>query len=115
MSWVAFFTTDDLENIISKLKEVNPIMNKVIEKYELFTSDEKAMQEYYARESFLYGQEVMLRRERKEGFEEGLQEGIEKGIEREKYLLAKNMKNKDMDINLISELTGLSIEEIDKL
>ena len=119
LSWVAFFTTDDLENIIIKLKEVNPIMDKVIEKYELFTSDEKAMQEYYARESFLYGQEVMLRRERKEGFEEGLQEGIEKGlqegIEREKYLLAKNMKNKDMDINLISELTGLGIEEINKL
>ncbi|MBW5390093.1 phage tail assembly protein, partial [Brachyspira hampsonii] len=28
---------------------------------------------------------------------------------------AKNMKNKNMEINLISELTGLSIEEIEKL
>ena len=86
-------------------------MDKVIEKYELFTSDEKAMQEYYARESFLYGQEVMLRRERKEGFEEGIAQGMKES----QILMAKNMKNKDMDINLISELTGLSIEEIDKL
>ena len=110
-------------------------MNKVIEKYELFTSDEKAMQEYYARESFLYGQEVMLRRERKEGFEEGIVQGMKEGIvqgmkegivqgmkegmvqgmKESQILMARNMKNKDMDINLISELTGLSIEEINKL
>ncbi|ELV05430.1 hypothetical protein H263_10372 [Brachyspira hampsonii 30599] len=29
--------------------------------------------------------------------------------------MAKNMKARDMDLNLISELTGLSIEEIKKL
>lgn len=29
--------------------------------------------------------------------------------------MAKNMKNRNMDINLISELTGLSIEEIKNL
>ena len=39
----------------------------------------------------------------------------DKGIETEKYSLAINMKNKNMDINLISELTGLSIEEVKKL
>ena len=31
------------------------------------------------------------------------------------YTIAKNMKSKNMDINLISEITGLSIEEIRKL
>ncbi len=40
---------------------------------------------------------------------------MEKGIEKEKYSLTKNMKNKNMDINLISELTGLSIEKIKNL
>ena len=29
--------------------------------------------------------------------------------------MAKNMKARDMDLNLISELTGLSIEEIKNL
>ncbi len=29
--------------------------------------------------------------------------------------MAKTMKSKNMDINLISEITGLSIEEIEKL
>ena len=29
--------------------------------------------------------------------------------------MAKNMKDRDMDLNLISELTGLSIREIEEL
>ena len=61
----------------------------------------------------------MLEEERRlgrvEGKEEGIKEGIEQGIEQEKYSLARNMKNKNMDLNLISELTGLSIEKIEKL
>ena len=86
-------------------------MPKVIDKYERFISSEKEMEVYNARDAFLYGQTLMLKRER----EEGIKEGIEKGIEKEKYSLAKNMKEKNMDINLISELTELSIEEIKKL
>ncbi len=86
-------------------------MSKVIEKYKIFTSDEESMLVYNAREAFLYGQEVMLKRER----EEGVKEGIEKGIEKEKYALAKNMKIENIDINLISKITGLSKEEINNL
>ena len=86
-------------------------MPKVIDKYERFISSEKEMEVYNARDAFLYGQTLILKRER----EEGIKEGIEKGIEKEKYSLAKNMKEKNMDINLISELTKLSIEEIKKL
>ena len=95
--------SNDLNKIIDKLKEENIIMSKVIEKYKIFTSDEESMQVYNAREAFLYGQEVMLKREREEGKKE------------EKYALAKNMKTENIDINLISKITGLSKEEIDNL
>ena len=111
LSWIEFFTVKDLDKVKEKLKEVNDIMPKVIDKYERFISSEKEMEVYNARDAFLYGQTLMLKRER----EEGIKEGIEKGIEKEKYSLAKNMKEKNMDINLISELTKLSIEEIKKL
>lgn len=103
LSWIEFFTSNDLNKIIDKLKEENNIMSKVIEKYKIFTSDEESMQVYNAREAFLYGQEVMLKREREEGKKE------------EKYALAKNMKTENIDINLISKITGLSKEEIDNL
>ena len=111
LSWIEFFTVKDLEEVKDKLKEVNSIMPKVIDKYERFISSKEEMEVYNARDAFLYGQTIMLKKER----EEGIKEGIEKGIEKEKYSLAINMKNKNMDINLISELTGLSIEEIKKL
>ena len=94
-------------------------MSKVIDKYKRFVADEKEMSAYNERDTFLYGQAAMLQYERaegkKEGIEIGFQQGIEKGIEKEKYSLAENMKNKNMDINLISELTEISIEKIKNL
>ena len=86
-------------------------MTKAIEEYKRFTSDDKLMRAYAARDAFLVGQKMMLSRERKEGIEEG----IKKGRLAEQISMAKAMKNKNMDINLISEITGLSIEEVRNL
>ena len=106
-------------------------MTKAIEEYKRFTSDDKLMRAYAARDAFLVGQKLMLSREREEGIKEGiekgikegklegLKEGIEEGIKKgklaEQISMAKAMKNKNMDINLISEITGLSIEEVRNL
>ncbi|MEI0562878.1 Rpn family recombination-promoting nuclease/putative transposase, partial [Brachyspira pulli] len=115
LSWIEFFTVKDLDKVKEKLKEVNDIMPKVIDKYERFISSKEEMEVYNARDAFLYGQNVMLKREREEGIKEGIEQGIEKGIKENQILVAKNMKNKNMDIELISELTGLDIKEIEKL
>ena len=102
-------------------------MTKVIEEYKRFTSDDKLMRAYDARDAFLLGQKMMLNREREEGFEEGMERGIKKGMEKgmkkgklegiknEKYSIAKNLKKSGLDIKFISENTGLSIEEVEKL
>ena len=111
LSWMKFFTSDNLELIEEELKEENQIMSKVIEEYKKFTSDDKMMRAYAAREAFLVGQKMMLRREREDGFDEGKLEGIKEG----QISMAKSMKTKNMDINLISEITGLTIDEIEKL
>ena len=50
-----------------------------------------------------------------EGRAEGLAEGHAKGRAEERNELVKKMLEKKMDINLISELTGLTKEEIEKL
>ena len=52
---------------------------------------------------------------REEGIEEGEKKGIEKGKKEEKIEIAKNMLKKGLDVNLISELSGLTIEEVEKL
>ena len=66
-----FFTIKNLDLIEKELKEANPIMTKAIEEYKQFTSDDKLMRAYAARDSFLVGQKMMLSRERKEGIEKG--------------------------------------------
>ena len=111
LSWMKFFTSDNLELIEEELKEENQIMSKVIEEYRKFTSDDKMMRAYAAREAFLVGQKMMLRREREDGFDEGKLEGIKEG----QISMAKSMKTRNLDINLISEITGLTIDEIKKL
>lgn len=54
-----------------------------------------------------------------DGYERGLQEGINKGIDqgklREQQAIAKRMKSRDMGITEISDITGLSTDEIEKL
>ncbi|WP_300753966.1 Rpn family recombination-promoting nuclease/putative transposase [uncultured Brachyspira sp.] len=139
LSWIDFFTTKDLEKDIDKLVGGNNIMSKVIDKYKRFVADEKEMSAYNERDTFLYGQAVMLQYERaegkKEGIEIGFQKGIEKGIEKgmekgieqgiEKGIeqgeinkakdIALNLKNMNMSNEDISKITGLSIDEIKKL
>ena len=49
------------------------------------------------------------------GLEEGKEKGIKEGIQQKAIETAKNMLNKGLDIELISECTGLDIKEIEKL
>ena len=44
-----------------------------------------------------------------------LKKAKEEGIKETQISMAKNMKNRNMDFNFISELTGLSIKEIEEL
>ena len=50
-----------------------------------------------------------------EGKAEGLAEGEAKGKAEERVLIAKAMIAKGMDVNTISEITGLSHEEVKSL
>ena len=50
-----------------------------------------------------------------EGHMEGLVEGRKEGRKEESRNIAANMKNRGVDILFISEVTGLTAEEIEKL
>jgi len=50
-----------------------------------------------------------------EGIQQGIQEGIKQGIYQNKLEIVLTMLSKNMKINLISEITGLSIDEINKI
>ena len=50
-----------------------------------------------------------------EGLDEGIQQGIQKGIQQGILLTAKNMKQAGIDIAIISQVTGLSLSELENL
>ena len=109
--WLKIFTSKNLEASMSEIVKEKPIMEEVQKKYNNFVKSKLMMMEYEKKEAYLYGNQIMLDEERRLGKEEGIKEGIEK----EKYSLAKNMKKENIDVNIISKATGLSIEEINKL
>ena len=104
---------------MSELVKEKPIMEEVQRKYNNFIKNRLMMNEYDKRQAYLYGNQIMLEEERKlgieEGFKKGIADGIEQGEKNKSILIAKGMKNKNMDILLISELTGLTVDEINKL
>ncbi len=50
--------------------------------------------------------------ERREGQEEGKREGRKEGRKEREIEIVKNLFNKGMDITFVSEITGLSEQEI---
>ena len=61
------------------------------------------------------GKEEGLKEGHKEGKEEGIKEGREEGAKQNSCDIAKRMLEKGIDIEIISELTGLTEKEISKL
>ena len=65
------------------------------------------------------GREDGLKDGIEKGIKEGLKEGIEKGLEegsmKEKINLAKKMKTKNMPLDDIIELTGLTKEKLEEI
>ena len=113
--WLGFFTTNNMEAYMSEIVKEKPIMEEAHKRYNNFIRNQLMMSEYEKKEIYQYGKQIMLAEERRIGRREGKIEGKLEGIKERNYTIAKDMKSKNMDIKLISEITGLTIEEIRKL
>jgi predicted transposase/invertase (TIGR01784 family) len=60
-------------------------------------------------------EEFLLDQAKKEGLHEGREEGLNKGRQEEKRQTAIKMKENGLAIDLIANITGLSLEEIERL
>ena len=59
--------------------------------------------------------ETAIDEAREEGLVQGLEQGLEKGLEQGRKQLVCEMISRGMTPDLISEMTGLSLEEIETL
>ena len=100
---------------MSILMKENTIFEEVEKKCRTFVNDTPVMDKYKKREIDAYFFDKSIELDLKKAKSEGREEGKEEGIKETQISIVKNMKARDMDLNLISELTGLSIEEIKNL
>ena len=114
--WVDFLTNPiNLEKSTFEDEDIE----KARKKLEFISSDDKERASLEAIKEGLFDQYSSFNIGKKEGREEGLKEGekkgLKKGLKEKSIEIAKNMLKKGLDINLISELSGLTIEEINEL
>ena len=106
---------EELEKMSNEYMEVKEYMEKLDK-----INEDPIFREYMSEEEDkrkIFNSE--LREARETGLQEGLKEGRKKGIEQgsnnKAIEIAKNLLTKNIDIKIISESTGLSIDEIKKL
>ena len=116
--WMQFISQKNEKGVQIAMEE-NKEIRKANEEYEYLTGDEEERRLAYLRDKAIRDEKTMLEGSKKEGFrigrEEGRKEGIKAGEKNKQIEIAKNMLKKGMEISLISEITKLSIEEIEKL
>lgn len=98
--WLKFFDKMLSEEELKELVEMDSAIKRAEKKLEYLSGDEEALALYRAREDSAH--------ERANLIYTGKIEGIEEGIEK----VAKNMLAKNISLDLIAEVTGLSMEQI---
>ena len=101
----------DNKEFADKISGDDKIMSKVRNKIEDLSEDEKMIGLYDAEKIAEKVRNTQINNAKKEG----IKEGIEKGVQKEKLEIAKNMINENIDVNIISKVTGLNIKDIENL
>lgn len=107
--WLAFLTRHDLLKADKLPKELNdPSLRKALNVLEVMSFTEVEREAYEDHLKWLRIEANTLKKAEARGVEKGREEGREEGIKS----TALNMVGQNLDVELISKVTGLSIEEI---
>ncbi|MFP3669824.1 Rpn family recombination-promoting nuclease/putative transposase [Priestia sp. SIMBA_032] len=113
--WLLLLEASEDEEITQVLEEIamqeDQVLKKAMDEWERVSQDPEVLLAYEARRKALLNEKSALKRAEKKGKQEGLEEGREKTIK----AMAIRMIQERIDRNVISKLTGLSIDEVEKL
>ena len=96
----------------------DPVLNQAMEEWEKSSDDPKVREEYLARRKVLLDEMAAVREAElrlRAAMKQSKKEGREEGREEEKQEVTKKLLKKGMDLKSISEITGMSEEEIKNL
>ncbi|MFH5911234.1 Rpn family recombination-promoting nuclease/putative transposase [Clostridium perfringens] len=114
LKWIEFIKEPESETV-RILELTDESIRKAKSQLYKLSLDKKTIEQYRIREKAMYDEISALENSKEEGRKEGLQEGEVIGELKAKINLAKKSISKGLPISLISELTGLSEEEIKRL
>lgn len=108
--WLAFIDNEE-RGLIEMAKEKNEVIKEADKELEYLTGDEEVKRMAFLHEKWEHDYVSGMENAR----EEGIKEGENQGKEKSKKEIAKKMKEKNIPIDTIIEVTGLSKEEVTKL
>ena len=88
-----------------------PAIKEAVEFEDTFLQDRIESREYEQREKAIRDYYSYMNSYKEEGIEEGIREGIREGIEK----VVINGLKEGIDINIISQITKLSVKDIEKI
>ena len=112
--WILFLENPEGEET-KKMAEEEKEIKEAIETLEDISSDEANIRIAELREKYVMDRESELETAEEKGIKKGIEEGRKQGEEETLEKIAKNLKNKNVSIDEIMEITGLAREKIKKL
>lgn len=112
--WLAFI---DMErgDLLEMAKKKNKEIKEATDAYEVLTGDDEIKRIAEIRLMSELEEQSALATARAKGNEEGLKQGKEEGLKQGKEEIARKLIEQNVDISIISNVTGLPIEEIRNL
>ncbi len=108
-SWIEFIESPEVVDMSNKeIQKAKKVLEEI-------SQDEHEQYLAELREKYIMDQKAIEDAGYDKGLKAGIEQGINQGINQEKLQIAKKMLSKKIDLNTISELTGLSIQELKKL
>ena len=112
--WLYFINQPDSE-LVQVLEQRNEELKEAKEELIRLSRNEEERKRYEKRLDTLREEKSFLKSAEEKGILKGIKQGIEQGAKQEKIEIAKNAIKNGFDNETIIKLTGLSIEEVEKL
>ena len=104
-SWIEFIESPEVVDMSNKeIQKAKKVLEEI-------SQDEHEQYLAELREKYIMDQKAI----EDAGYDKGLKTGIYQGISQEKLQIAKKMLNEKIDLDTISRITGLSIQELKNL
>ncbi|MEG2057756.1 MAG: Rpn family recombination-promoting nuclease/putative transposase, partial [Romboutsia sp.] len=112
--WVEFLRDPESE-VVRKLEMSNIEIREAKDELYRLSRSSKERELYFMREKSLKDEMSALANAEEKGIQKGIEKGMQKGREEEKISIARNMILNGISSEIISNITGLTIEEIDNI